>query len=113
MPETPVEKAGLAAEELRVRVAARNIANISTPGYVQQRVEQTSIGQSSGVATAVGPVKIGYLPEAESNVDLVGQVATLVQAKAAYEANLAVIVTVDQMTKGLLDILDYQARDRV
>ncbi len=102
-----IARSGLASETLRVQVAAGNIANASTPDYVQQRVEQTAIGNTGGVRAMVRPVSNANLPVAELNVDLVRETATLIQAKAAYQANLAVIVTVDQMTDSLLDIFSH------
>lgn len=104
-----IARSGLAAEGLRARVAAQNIANASTPDYVPQQVEQTSLGPHGGVQATVRPV---VSPGVGAPVDLVKETTTLLQAKAAYEANLAVIVAVDQMTESLLDIFDRRDSDR-
>ena len=45
-----------------------------------------------------------------SVVDLARELTTLVEAEAAYKANLAVIQTVDEMTDSLLDIFDNKER---
>lgn len=104
-----IARSGLAAEGLRARVAAQNIANASTPDYVPQQVEQSSLGPHGGVKATVRPV---VSPAVGAPVDVVKETTTLMQAKAAYEANLAVIATVDQMTESLFDMLDGRDRDR-
>ena len=106
-------RSGLAAESLRVEVAARNIANASTEDYVPQRVEQTALANSDGVSATVRPVAGPQLYTAGTQVDLVKETTTLFQAQAAYKANLAVIAAVDNMTDGLFDLFDNDRSERV
>lgn len=105
-------RSGLAAESLRVEVAAQNIANASTEGYVPKRVEQTALADTGGVSAVVRPVTSPQLYTAGSQVDIVKETTTLIQAQAAYKANLAVIATVDDMTDSLLDIFDNDRSER-
>ncbi|MEM9358983.1 MAG: flagellar basal body protein [Pseudomonadota bacterium] len=102
-------RSGLAAEALRFEVAARNIANASTDGYVPQRVEQSSVGSGGTVRADVRTVT-NSVSGSPPRVDLLREATTLVQAKAAYEANLAVISAVDDMTQSLLDAIDPDHR---
>ena len=105
-------RSGLAAESLRVEVAARNIANASTEGYVPQRVVQTALTDAGGVSAVVRPVAGPQLYTAGSQVDIVKETTTLIQAEAAYKANLAVIATVDDMTDSLLELFDNDQSER-
>ncbi|MEM9027961.1 MAG: flagellar basal body protein [Pseudomonadota bacterium] len=106
-----IAQSGLAAEARRVQVAANNIANASTEGYVPQRVEQTTAGDSSGVRVAVRPIANDSLYAADVGVDLLQETTTLLHANAAYHANLAVIETVGEMFDSLLEAVDHD-RDR-
>lgn len=111
-----IARSGLAAEALRLQTAAGNIANVSSTRvvggngealsqtYVPQRVEQSSLGATGGVQATVQPADTPTGAPGP-HVDLVREVTTLAQAQAAYEANLAVIVTVGEMTDSLLDII--------
>ena len=102
-----IARSGLAAEALRVEVAASNIANASSPDYVPLEVSKTALGHPGGVATTVRPVVGPDLAATGSNVDIIRQTTTLIEAQAAYEANLAVIVTVDEMMETLLDVVGH------
>jgi flagellar basal body rod protein FlgC len=99
-----IARSGLVAEGLRMQAAADNIANALSTNHVPQRVEQVTHSGSGGVIATVRTV-------AEANVDLVRETATLAQAKAAYEANLAVIATVDEMMESLLYIVGNNYRN--
>ena len=100
-------RSGLATEALRVQVAAQNIANASTEGYVPQQVEQST--QPGGGVSAVVRSVPNNVSGTDAGVDVVKEATTLFQAKAAYQANLAVIATVEEMTDSLFDMFD---RDR-
>ncbi|MGI9480443.1 MAG: flagellar basal body rod protein FlgC [Hyphomicrobiaceae bacterium] len=102
-----IARSGLAAEALRVEVAASNIANASSPDYVPLQVSKTALGHPGGVATTVRPVLGTDLSGTGSNVDIAREITTLVEAQAAYKANLAVIVTVDEMMETLLDVVGH------
>ena len=105
-------RSGLAAETLRLEVAAHNIANASTAGYVPKRVEQTALADTGGVSAVVRPVAPPQLFTAGSQVDVVKETTTLIQAQAAYKANLAVIATVDDMTNSLFELFDNDRPER-
>ncbi len=106
-----IARSGLAAETLQVEMAASNIANASSVDYVPKKVEQTTLGNSGGVTATVRPVAGAFVSPAVPNVDIVRETTTLIQAQAAYEANLAVIVTIDQMTESIFDIFDNNHSD--
>lgn len=103
-----IARSGLAAESLRVRVVADNIGNASTPGYTPQRVEQATL-ETGGVRAVARPVAAfaAGLPA----VDVIQETASLKEAQAAYQANFAVIETVDEMFESLLDAIDHDDRD--
>jgi len=116
--------AGLNAAETQLQVAAINIANAGDTGAP---AAPTPIGSSavspaltgsppsnSGAQvfpalqainseTAGGGVKT-EVSQTHSPVDLAQQILSLIQAKTAFQANAAVIRTVDQTQKRLLDV---------
>ena len=104
-------RSGMAAEALRVEVAAKNIANASSQDYVPQRVEQSSLANSAGVRAEARPIT-NNIAAAGNSVDLVREATTLMQAQAAYAANIAVIEAVDNMTQSLFDMVDDSRRER-
>ena len=86
---------GMNAAQAQLDAAAHNIANLSTPGFHRQEVEQTPQA-GGGVATSVtqSPVEGPSL-----EADVVSQL----QAKHAFIANLAVFKTSNEMMGALLD----------
>ncbi|MGI9410294.1 MAG: flagellar basal body rod protein FlgC [Hyphomicrobiaceae bacterium] len=105
-----IARSGLAAEGVRLQTAANNIANVSTKDYVPQQVEQVALASPGGVQAKIRPAMPPYFPAAATVVDLAREMTTLIEAEAAYKANLAVIQTVDEMTDSLLDIFDNKER---
>lgn len=115
--------AGMNVSALRLGVAAGNIANARTSGpvepyggYVPQRVEQTTTLAGSPRATVQNisnPAFPAYLPDDPDadasgtvgmpNVNLPGQFVDLSIAQRSYEANIAVLRTMDDMMKILID----------
>lgn len=100
--------AGLRAASTRVAARAENIANQQTDGYRQAVPVQ--------VSTPGGPeVKIQRAPQAQRVDPITGLVVAdgsietdfvdIVQSKAAYKANAAVLRTANELTDSLLDIL--------
>lgn len=78
----------MATQSRRIEAAARAIASMgSTP--------QSPPGQATGAP----PVRVGALPVD----DLAANVVTLIEAKQAYLANVAVIRTASDMLDTLLD----------
>ena len=106
-----IARSGLAAEGLRLRAVANNIANVSTKDYVPQQVELVAQASPGGVRASVRPATPSYFPATAPGVDIAREMTTLIEAKAAYQANLAVIQTVDEMTDSLLDIVGGNDRD--
>ena len=103
--------AALSAESVRLGVSASNVANVSTDGY--RAMHATNEATASGgvraridePATPAGQVLTGDdgRERVLSNVDLGGEVVTQISAQHAFEANLAVLRTSDEMLKALID----------
>jgi len=110
---------GLSLASQRVAAAADNIANVSTPGYKASDVHASSVttrqsaagGYAAGGVTGIlrpsvdvpGFLVSGAAIEA-SNVDIAQQLVGLIDASAAYKANLEVLKTGDAILKELIDI---------
>ena len=120
---------GLNAQSARVAVAASNIANARSLGvnpdpgadnsaaYTPQRVQQISAADG-GVRTETLPVSPPALPIFDPgnpaaddegvaflpNVSLEAEFVEVLQASAAFEANLRVIQTQDELLGNLVDI---------
>ena len=121
---------GLRTQAVRLSVSADNIANARSVGvredgsspvqapYVPQQVTDVTTA-SGGVrpeVTGVKPPSVAvYQPESEladaqglvpyANVDIASELVGQVVAQRAYEANLSVIRTKDEMAGSLLDTL--------
>lgn len=113
---------GAQAAVRRLEISAANVANVRSgaevsadgqpaPGlYRPQRVEQVS-RQGGGVSALGKPVEPGYslVPDVDSglaavpNVNLTHEAIEQRLALRAYEANLSVIRTADELQKSLLD----------
>ncbi len=94
----------LTANAARVAAVADNVANVGTVGFKATEVRTTTLvtKQGAGVGFAAGGVQTVALEQ--SNVDLAGEFANLVQARVAYGAAVAVLRTADEMFRALLDI---------
>jgi flagellar basal-body rod protein FlgB len=95
-PLSSIAYSGLNAALLRMDAAANNIANVQTPGYRRQFVEQEALAEG-GVAASVGQAQ-----EATANLadDLVQQMV----AAYSFKANLRTIQTQHVMLGSLLDV---------
>lgn len=128
-PVFQIAVSGLNAQSTRVSVAAANIANARSVGvnpapdadnsaaYTPQRVQQISAADG-GVRTdtlSVSPPSIPVFdpgnPDADAqgvaflpNVSLEAEFVDLLQASAAFQANLKVIQTQDELLGSLVDI---------
>jgi flagellar basal-body rod protein FlgC len=121
---------GLTAQKQRLGVAANNIANATTSGRVPTAGDPVStvykpLGVSLTALTAGGVqstvtedpkgYSVSYDPDsvyansdgyvAVPNVDLAEQAVNLIETKALFRANLAVIKTQEQLQKDLLDTI--------
>jgi|GEM_PF-2050853 len=102
---------GLNANVHKVNVAASNIANAATPGYVPNEVLTSSVGVdngdgyvASGVATVVRPaVESATVAQDMSQVNLVQEFTTMMLAERAYAASASVIRTASDMMQTTLD----------
>lgn len=92
-----IAASGLRAAQVRMDVSANNVANMNTPGFKRQTVDQEAVASQGGVATTnVGrAAQEGALLEA----DAVDQIS----ATYAFKANLQMLRTEDRMMGSLLD----------
>ncbi len=128
-PVFQIALSGLNAQSTRVSVAASNIANARSVGvnpapgadnsnaYTPQRVQQVSVADG-GVRVDTLPVSPPSLPvfdpsnpdaNAEGvaflpNVSLGAELVEVLQASAAFKANVQVIQTQDELLGSLVDI---------
>ena len=86
---------GMQAAQSQLQASASNVANLSTPGYRRQEVQQAS-QRGGGVQTKITRSDIEG-PALEA--DVVNQL----QAKNSFLANLAVFKTGNKMAGALLD----------
>ncbi len=90
-----IAQSGLSAAQLRLDASAGNIANMNTPGYRAQRVEQQASG-NGGVDARVDRVPA---PGVSLEQEIVEQLA----ASHAFKANLHIMRTGDEVLGRLLD----------
>ena len=92
---TSISASGMNAAQAALDLASHNIANLATPGFRRQQIAQET-SATGGVETApVTADMSGNAPE----TDLVA----LLQARTAFQLNLAVFRTGDRMMGSLLD----------
>ncbi len=94
----------LTANAARVAAVDDNVANVGTVAFKAIEVRTTTLvtRQGAGGGFAAGGVQTVALEQ--SNVDLAGEFANLVQARVAYGFAVAVLRTADEMLSALLDI---------
>lgn len=106
-----IAESGMSAAMTQMSVAANNLANAATPGYLAQSaslVAQSNGGVAvNGIFTSNSPATTGSY-----SVDPVNQVISLGQAKILYDANAAVVKVADQMYGTLIDVLDNQNQNQ-
>ncbi len=105
---------GLVAQQQKVAATAHNVANVETDGFKKTRLtleegEQGGVVARAEIVDSPGPVVLeetaeGLQPVEQSNVDLTEEIPSLVVARRAYQANVKVIQTEDEMVGSLLDI---------
>ena len=86
---------GMQAAQTQLNASASNVANVSTPGYRRQEVQQSP---QSGGGVLTQTTRVGATGPA-LETDVVNQL----QAKNSFLANLAVFKTSNQMAGALLD----------
>ncbi len=109
---------GLRATDKRLEVSAGNTVNAQSENYTPGRVVQTALvlsGTKAETVTVTPPTLPAYSPQDPAadgdgiiqrpNVSLEVESVEQILARRAFEANLRTVVTADQMTKAVLDIL--------
>jgi len=87
---------GMQAAALVVDVVGHDIANMDTPDFHAQRVDQA--------AAAGGGVTTTVTTATDEGVDLAEQIGRLITGSIAYDANAAVVRTEDEVTRTLVDV---------
>jgi flagellar hook protein FlgE len=88
---------GMQAASLLVDAIGHNVANVDTAGFHAQGVGQAT--------TASGGVAASVTTAAGEGVDLAEQVARLISASIAYDANARVAQTQDEVARSAVDVL--------
>jgi len=91
-----IAQSGLNAAQLRLGASAHNVANLDTPGFTRQTVQQQAVPERGGVQARVAQAD---RPGAALEAEAVEQMA----ATYAFKANLLVLRTADEMAGTLLD----------
>ncbi len=111
IPGSASALSALSVESIRTDVAAANLSNVSTEGYRAKRVANKET-RSGGVRASIDEPKEppGQLLVGDdgresilSNVDVATEIVSTISAQRAFEANLAVLRTGDEMAKALID----------
>ena len=89
---------GLQAAQLRLDASANNVANMNTPNYRRQVVQQEAAAGSTGVRATVQRE-----PQAEG-VALEKEAVEQISATYAFKANLQTIKAQDEMMGSLLNV---------
>lgn len=90
-----ISTSGLAAAQATLETCAHNVANSATPGFKRQQAAQTE--------QADGSVHTTLTAATEPGDDLAAEMVSMLRAKNAYLAHLAVFKADDLMGGTLLD----------
>lgn len=93
-----IGSSGLQAAQLRLDASANNVANMNTPNYRRQVVQQEATADSAGVRATVQRE-----PQAEG-VALEQEAVEQISATYAFKANLQTIKAQDEMMGSLLNV---------
>lgn len=109
-PARSIALSGLNLQRRRIEATTVNVANAATDNYQAIRVEaiaEEGGGVSAHIATTPDPGVIvideNGEPRTLSNTNLVNERVAQITASNAFAANVAVIETVDEMDRTLLD----------
>ena len=104
VPDMDIAGTGMQAAEALFDAAANNIANADTPGYQSMHPQLSALPGGGVAVTGVtrSPGK-GSNPQL-SNVDMGEEMASMMQASGAYDANAKVMSEQARMQGALLDI---------
>ncbi len=92
-----IGSSGMQAAQLRLDASANNVANMNTPRYQRQVVDQEAAPEGAGVTGAVRRSQ-------EEGVALEKEAVEQMSATYAFKASLQVVRTQDQMMGSLLDV---------
>ena len=92
-----IAQSGLQAAQLRLNGSAHNIANLNTPGFKRETVQQQAVPPSGGVQARTAQA-------AQPGVALEAEAVEQVAAAYAFKANVLVLRTADEMAGALLDV---------
>ena len=93
---TSIAQSGLQAAQLRLDSSAHNVANMNTPDFHRQVVQEQ-------VAPGLGGVQSQLAQDPQSGVSLEQEAVGQIESTYAFKANLLVLKTADQMQGALLD----------
>lgn len=93
-----IAQSGLQAARLRLDSSAHNVANLNTPGFRRQTVDQQAAPAPGGVQARVAA------PAAAPGVALEAEAVEQISATYAFQANLLVLRRADEMAGALLDV---------
>lgn len=91
-----IAQSGLQAAQLRMGSSAHNVANLNTPGFRRQHVQQQA-------APAPGGVQAQVAQAPQSGVALEGEAVEQIAASYAFKANVLVLRVAQDMAGTLLD----------
>ncbi|HPU20666.1 MAG TPA: flagellar basal body protein [Alicycliphilus sp.] len=93
-----IASSGLQAAQLRLNASAHNVANLNTPGFKGQTVQQQAVPPTGGVQARTAQA-------ARPGVALEAEAVEQITASYAFKANALVLRTADDMAGTLLDTL--------
>ena len=106
-----IASSGMRLESQRLAQSAANTANVETPGYTARRIVAASRAGGGVSGTSVptyGPrglrVEGGGGVSEGSNTDLVEERVTQLSSVRAFQANVAVLRTADEVLGELVDL---------
>jgi len=91
-----IAQSGLQAAQLRLSSSAHNVANLNTPGFRGQQVQQQAV-------PALGGVQAQTI-RSENGVALEAEAVEQMTATYAFKANVLVLRATDEMAGALLDV---------
>lgn len=92
-----IASSGLQAAQLRLHSSAHNVANLNTPGFRAQQVQQQAVPDLGGVQAQTGRA-------AEPGVALETEAVEQMAATYAFKANMLVLRKADEAMGALLDV---------
>ncbi|MBP1626072.1 MAG: uncharacterized protein H6Q00_547 [Holophagaceae bacterium] len=103
MATTAVSLSGLNAASQGLAVTANNVANANTEGYKTKRLDLEEVKEGGVRASKVTESQESTGP-GSSNVDYATEMTNLMTQAGAYNANLQVMKTQDQMLGQFMDM---------